>query len=150
MFKHILFPTDGSPLSGVALAKAALLARVLASKFTAITVVGGYRPVFESTEGFLMPEMKMLRKRFEEEEAARATKILDEVKKIAAGLGVECAAVIATSDLPYRAIIEQAEKSGCDLIVMASHGRRGLEGVLIASETLKVLTHSKIPVLVCR
>ncbi len=149
MFKHILFPTDGSPLSNVALPKAALLAKVLAAKFTAVHVVGEYHPAFESA-GFLMPEMKLLRKRFEEEGQARAHKVLDEVTKLAAGMGVECTPVIATSDLPYRAIIEQAGKSGCDLIVMASHGRRGLEAVLIASETQKVLTHSKIPVLVCR
>ena len=90
------------------------------------------------------------RKRFEEEETARANKILDEVKRHAGGLGVACGAVIATGDTPYRAIIEQAGKSGCDLIVMASHGRRGLEGVLLGSVTQQVLTHSKVPVLVCR
>jgi nucleotide-binding universal stress UspA family protein len=149
MFKHILFPTDGSPHSGVALTKAAMLAKLLGSKLTAIYVTGAYHPAYES-EGFLMPEMKTLRKRFDEEETARANKILEEVKKLAGTLGVECASVIATSDVPYRTIIEQAGKSGCDLIVMASHGRRGLEGVLLGSETQKVLTHSKIPVLVCR
>jgi nucleotide-binding universal stress UspA family protein len=149
MFKHILFPTDGSPLSGGALTKAALLAKLLGAKFTAMHVTGAYHPAFES-EGFLMPEMKILRKRFEEEETVRANKILEEVKKLAAGRGVECTSVIATSDSPYRAIIEQVAKSGCDLIVMASNGRKGLEGVLIGSETQQVLTHSKVPVLVYR
>jgi nucleotide-binding universal stress UspA family protein len=149
MFKHILFPTDGSPHSGVALTKAAMLAKLLGSKLTAMHVTGAYHPAYEN-EGFLMPEMKTLRKRFEEAETERANKMLEEVKKQAAGLGVQCAAVIATGDTPYRAIIEQAGKSGCDLIVMASHGRRGLEGVLLGSETQQVLTHSKVPVLVCR
>ena len=149
MFKHILFPTDGSLLSSAALTKAALLAKLLGAKFTAMHVTGAYHPVFDS-DGFVIPEIKTLRKRFEEEETARANKILEEAGKFAAGLRVDCTSVIATSDLPYRAIIEQAGKSGCDLIVMASHGRRGLEGVLIGSETQQVLTHSKVPVLVYR
>ncbi len=149
MFKHILFPTDGSPHSGAALTKAAMLAKLLGSKLTAMHVTGAYHPVYES-EGFLMPEMKMLRKRFDEEETARATKILDEVKKLAGGIGAACDSVIVTSDVPYRAIIEQAGKSGCDMIVMASHGRKGLDAVLMGSVTQQVLTHSKVPVLVCR
>ena len=149
MFKHILFPTDGSAHSNVALTKAAMLAKLLGSKLTAIHVTGAYHRAFES-DGFLLPEMKTLRKRFDDEELARANKILDEVKKLAGGIGADCAVVIVTSDTPYRAIIEQAGKSGCDLIVMASHGRRGLQGVLLGSETQQVLTHSKVPVLVCR
>ena len=84
MFKHILFPTDGSPHSGVALTKAAMLAKLLGAKLTAMHVMGAYRPAFES-EGFLMPEMKTLRKRFEDEETARANKILDEAKRHAGG-----------------------------------------------------------------
>ena len=149
MFKHILFPTDGSPHSGVALTRAAMLAKLLGSKLTALYVTGAYHPAYES-EGFLMPEMKTLRKRFEEAEAARANKILDEVKKVAGEIGVTCESVTATGDVPYRTIIEQTAKSGCDMIVMASHGRRGLEGVLMGSVTQQVLTHSKVPVLVCR
>ena len=75
---------------------------------------------------------------------------LGEVQAQCAATGVECATIAATSDVPYEAIIEAAEKSGCDLIFMASHGRRGISGFLLGSETNKVLTHSKVPVLVYR
>lgn len=149
MFKHILFPTDGSPASNSALTKAAMLARELGAKLTALNVTGTYHPAYES-EGFVMPEMKTLRKRFEDEETARGRKILEEVKKLAAQMGVSCETLTVTSDLPYRAIIEQAGKLNCDAIVMASHGRRGLDGLLLGSVTQQVLTHSKLPVLVCR
>jgi nucleotide-binding universal stress UspA family protein len=97
-----------------------------------------------------MPEMKTLRKRFEDAETARAQKILADVQKLATDLGAACETVIVANDSPYRAIIEHAEKSGCDVIVMGSHGRRGLEGVLMGSVTHQVLTHTKVPVLVCR
>ena len=80
----------------------------------------------------------------------QAAEYLGEVQKHCAAAGVECATVSATSDVPYEAIIEAAEKSGCDLIFMASHGRRGISGFLLGSETNKVLTHSKVPVLVYR
>lgn len=72
------------------------------------------------------------------------------MQKQCAEAGVECTTATATSDVPYEAIIEAAEKSGCDLIFMASHGRRGISGFLLGSETNKVLTHSKVPVLVYR
>ena len=80
----------------------------------------------------------------------QASEYLTEVKSECAAAGVECASATAASDVPYEAIIEAAEKSGCDLIFMASHGRRGLTGLLLGSETQKVLTHSRIPVLVYR
>jgi nucleotide-binding universal stress UspA family protein len=72
------------------------------------------------------------------------------VRAQAAAGGVECETVSAAGDSPYQAILKQATKSGCDLIMMASHGRRGMSGVLLGSETAKVLAHSKIPVLVVR
>lgn len=149
MFKHILVPTDGSALSDTAVQQAIKLAFALHAKITAIHVVGGYRPAFES-EGFKMPNMPAIKERFEEEETARANKILGAVKKGAADAGVMCFSAIVTGDSPFEAIIEHAATSNCDLIVMASHGRRGLEGVLLGSETQKVLAHSKIPVMVCR
>ena len=149
MFKHILFPTDGSTLSGIALTKAVLLAKLAGAKLTALHVNGAYHPAYES-EGFLMPEMKTLRERFEAEETARAQKILADVKKLATDLGAACEPVIVGDDSPYRAIIQHAERSGCEVIVMGSHGRRGLEGVLMGSVTHQVLTHTRVPVLVCR
>jgi nucleotide-binding universal stress UspA family protein len=101
-------------------------------------------------EGFLVPELPVMQKRLDKAEADLAKKILDAVRKSAADAGVDSDAVAVTSNLPYEGIIKQAEKSRCDLIVMASHGRRGLQGLLLGSETIKVLTHSTIPVLVIR
>src|ERR1019366_2728808 len=149
MVTHILLPTDGSKLSNKAVRQAIEFAKALGAKITAVHVVGGYHLALPD-EGFAMPEIPALKKRFEEEEAARAKKILGSVKEAAEMAGVECAVVVATGDVPYEMIINQATKFKCDLIIMASHGRRGLQGILLGSETQKVLTHSKIPVLVCR
>jgi nucleotide-binding universal stress UspA family protein len=149
MFKHILFPTDGSDASNSALTKAAQLARSLGARLTALNVTGIYHRAYAS-ERFSMPELKALRKRFEDEETAHGKELLAEVTKLAAQMGVTCNAVAVVSDTPYRAIIEQASKLNCDAIVMASHGRRGLEGLLLGSVTQQVLTHSTVPVLVCR
>ncbi len=149
MFKHILVPTDGSALSDIAVRQAIDLAFTLRARITAIHVVGGYRPAFEN-DGFKMPKMPALKERFEEEETARANEILGAVKKAAAEAGVTCFSAVVTGDSPYEAIIEHAAASKCDLIVMASHGRRGFEGILLGSETQKLLAHSKIPVMVCR
>jgi nucleotide-binding universal stress UspA family protein len=149
MFKHILVPMDGSELSTQAAGKAIELAKSLGAKITALNVVPTYKQVFES-EGFIMPRIPSLEERFNEEAAARANKILGQAKQAAAAAGVQCFSAIATGDVPYRQIIDQAVKSKCDLILMASHGRRGLDALILGSETQKVLTHSKIPVLVCR
>ena len=149
MYKHILLPTDGSPLSSRAAQQAIGLAKALGARVTVLQVTGGYRQVYES-EGFVMPGIKSLEKQFEIETNARAQQVLDSVKAAAGQAGVECKTLIATSDLPHEAIVKQASKQKCDLIMMASHGRRGLQAVLLGSETQKVLTHSKIPVLVCR
>lgn len=149
MFKHILLPMDGSDCSSAAAAKAIQLAHALGAKITALNVVPEYKKAFES-EGFIMPRIPELQERFEEEVTARANQILGEPRKAAAATGVQLFTVVATGGAPYKVIIEQAEKSKCDVIVMASHGRRGLDALLLGSETQKVLTHSKIPVLVCR
>ena len=89
-------------------------------------------------------------KKYKEEYAASSKKILDEACAVGTAAGIECARVSVISESPYYAIIKQAAKSKCDLIMMASHGRSGLEGFLLGSETQKVLTHCKIPVLVVR
>ena len=149
MFKHIMVATDGSPLSGIACAKAALLAKLVGAKLTAIHVVGRYQREFDG-EGYQLPDAKLLRQRFDEAETVRAARILEEARKVASGLGIECTSTVVSGDEPYRALIDKAASYGCDLIVMASHGRRGVEGVLLGSETQKLLTHCRIPVLVCR
>lgn len=149
MYKHILVPTDGSELSDKAIREAVALAQALRARITLLHVLGEYHRVLPD-EGYVVPEVPELRRRFEEAERVRAQKILDAGSKTATGGGVECEALTATGDVPYEVIIKQAQQSGCDLIMMASHGRRGLQGLLLGSETVRVLTHSTIPVLVCR
>lgn len=151
MFKHILLPTDGSKLSNKGVKETIKLARALRAKITAVHVVGNYHQYMHDQEdGFMIPEILALRNDFEDRAAARAKAILGPVKAAASKAGVKCDTVVATSDLPYEMIIKQAKKSKCDLIMMASHGRSGLKGILLGSETAKVLAHSKIPVLVVR
>jgi nucleotide-binding universal stress UspA family protein len=149
MFKHILVPTDGSELSNKAVKQAIEVAKAFQAKLTAVHIVGAYHLALPD-DGFSTPEIPALKKRFEEEEAAQAKKILAPIKEDAKTAGVECDVVVATSDVPYQMIIDQATRFKCDLIILASHGRSGLQGILLGSVTQKVLTHSKIPVLVCR
>jgi nucleotide-binding universal stress UspA family protein len=149
MFKHILLPTDGSKLSDNAVKQAIEVAKAFGARITAVHVVGNYH-LLQPDEGFVLPEIPAMTKRFAEEEAIRAKKVLGSVKETVQMAGVHCDVIVATGDVPYEMIIDQATRFDCDLIVMASHGRRGLEGILLGSETQKVLTHSRIPVLVCR
>lgn len=149
MFKHILLPTDGSEYSNKAVTEAIEVAKAFGAKITALHIVDSYHLVLQD-EGFGLPQLETLKNRVEQEKAARARKILGSVENAVKTAGVECDAIVATSDAPYEMIVDQATRFKCDLIVMASHGRRGLEGILLGSETQKVLTHSKIPVLVCR
>ncbi len=149
MYKHILLPTDGSKLSDKGVKETIRMAKALRARITAVHVVGNYHQLLYD-EGFVLPVIPVLRKDFEDRAAAHAKKILDPVREAASKAGVKCDTVVATGDLPYEMIIKQARRSKCDLIMMASHGRSGLKGILLGSETAKVLTHSKIPVLVVR
>lgn len=90
------------------------------------------------------------KEQYERESKIQAEQFLGGIKKAAEKAGVSCDSEYAISDHPYETIIKTAENKGCDLIVMASHGRRGIQGVLLGSETHKVLTHTKTPVLVVR
>jgi nucleotide-binding universal stress UspA family protein len=148
MYKHILLPTDGSKLSGKAVKQALQLAKFLGAKVTAVHVVPEYREVMD--DGFVAPTILAYKKRFEEENQKRAKTLLEGVKSGAQAAGVDCECAAVVSDVPYDAIIKQAKKAKCDLIMMASHGRKGLSGLLLGSETSKVLTHSTVPVLVVR
>jgi nucleotide-binding universal stress UspA family protein len=148
MYKHILLPTDGSPLSEKAVKQCIKLAKSIGAKITAINVTPEYQLMMD--EGYVMPDAPLIRKRFEEETGKRSKKLLAEVKASASAAGVDCDSVSVTSGVPYEAIIKQAKKAKCDLIMMASHGRKGLSSILLGSETAKVLTHSAIPVLVVR
>ena len=147
MFKHILVPTDGSELSRQTLRRAISFAREAGARVTAFFAKPEY-PIAYFGEGALIDPTTP--EKFAELADQQASEYLGEVTALCQEAGVECATVSATSDIPYEAIIEAAEKAGCDLIFMASHGRRGFSGFLLGSETNKVLTHSKIPVLVYR
>jgi nucleotide-binding universal stress UspA family protein len=106
--------------------------------------------VWVDDEGNPMRTPAVVRNRLNEEAAARSRSILDKAKSAASAAGVVCRGISVAGHAPYEVIIRQAKRHGCDLILMASHGRRGLSALLIGSETAKVLAHSKIPVLVVR
>jgi nucleotide-binding universal stress UspA family protein len=145
MHKHILIPTDGSAFSDKALEYGMALAKSVGAKATVITVSPPYQ-VF-AIDPTLMTETPQTYQAYADQLAA---KHLAAAGQIASGAGVTCETVHVTHEQPYQAIIEAAAARNCDLIVMASHGRRGLAAVVLGSETVKVLTHSTIPVLVFR
>lgn len=149
MYSHFLVPTDGSALSNKAVKEAVALAKLTGAKITLLHVVEQYHmPVAD--EGFTIPEIPELKKRHDEAARKAAHHIMATAKRTVAEAGVPCEEAVSVEDTPYDAILKQAKQSKCDLIVMASHGRRGLEALLLGSETTRVLTHSTIPVLVCR
>jgi nucleotide-binding universal stress UspA family protein len=148
MFKHILLPTDGSKLADRAIIHGINLAKTLGAKVTLLSVVPEFRMIAD--ESFAVPMSMQTKQRYEKEAAASASKKLAAIEARIAKAGVQGASVVVSSDLPFQQIIEVARKRKCDVVVMASHGRSGLSGLLLGSETIKVLTHSKIPVLVVR
>lgn len=147
MFKHILVPTDGSELSQQTVRRAVSFAKEAGARITGFYAKPEY-PVTYYGEGALIDPTTP--EKFAELAEQQAQTVLGFVEAVCREQGVDCSTLSITSDIPYEAIVEAAEKSGCDLIFMASHGRRGISSLLLGSETNKVLTHSKIPVLVYR
>ncbi|MES2772163.1 MAG: universal stress protein [Pseudomonadota bacterium] len=147
MFQHILVPNDGSILSQENARRAVALAKQLKAKITAFFAKPEY-PLSYYGEGVLIDPTTP--EQFAQLAEAQAEQNLRFVETLCQDAGVACSKLSFNSDVPYEAIIQAAEQSACDLIFMASHGRRGLSGFLIGSETNKVLTHTKIPVLVYR
>ncbi|MBZ6078805.1 universal stress protein [Microvirga puerhi] len=145
MFRHILIPTDGSPLSGEAIAYGVKLASGTSIRITFLTVTEPFHTF--SFEAAQLQETEASYRDALNREAARR---LEEAEKAATSAQVSCGALHAEDDQPYEAIIRTAKEKGCDLILMASHGRRGISALVLGSETVKVLTHSSIPVLVYR
>jgi nucleotide-binding universal stress UspA family protein len=143
MFKHILLPTDGSSLSHVAIQKGVQLAKAIKAKITGITVI-------PEQEYYLYQMQVRVNEETVKQHKVQANRNLSVIEKAAKDVGVPCDTFCEISDHPYETIVKVAEKRGCDLIMMASHGRRGVGALLIGSETQRVLTHSKIPVLVYR
>lgn len=147
MFKHILIPTDGS-----AVAQKAIQAGVALAKEMGASVTGYYAieppPAHIYGEGYFAD--RKLVAELERRAAENARKSVDEVAQAARAAGVACDTVVDKAVLPYKGIVQAAEKRKCDAVFMASHGHRGLTGLLLGSVTQKVLTHSTIPVLVFR
>lgn len=151
MYKRILIPTDGSPLSEAAIRQGVALAKVLHASITGVSVTP---PFHVMAAGHAMGVEPMIvtetPANWNKACQALAESHLAVIREAAKAEGVPCETVQAVDDNPYQGIIETAKSRGCDLIFMASHGRRGLAAFVLGSETTKVLTHSKIPVLVCR
>lgn len=147
MFKHILVPTDGSPLSQEAVSYAIAFAKKVDARITAFHAKPESRMAYY-VEGMRIDDITRDKSVRMAEDASQ--KCLAQVEDLCLKAGVVCTKVIQTSDTPYMAIIDVATQRGCDLIFMASHGHHGIGGLLIGSETSKVLTHTKIPVLVYR
>lgn len=147
MYQCILIATDGSALSQKAVSSGIELAAVIGAQIVAIKVVPRY-PVsyFEGGMTVSVQEMEKIEKQSED----GAQIVVDDVKSAAEASGVKAKAVTIKSDFVAEAIIAAAKKHKCDLIVMASHGRRGIKRLLLGSETQHVLTHSHVPVLVLR
>jgi nucleotide-binding universal stress UspA family protein len=145
MFKNILIPTDGSPLSQKAATKGVELAKALGAKVTAFFAAPPATPIVYRNllpVGYATPQehQRLIEK--------TATKHLEFIERAAKKAGVSCESVRTTSDYPEDEILKIAGKKKCDLIVMGTHGQGGLRGVFVGSVTQKVLGKSKIPVMV--
>jgi nucleotide-binding universal stress UspA family protein len=147
MYKHILIPTDGSPLSAKAIRQAVAFAKSIGAQITGFYAAPEYNI---QVYGDFVPPDFITPQEFAKQSKRTAEGHLAVIEKAAQAADVRCKTTFTTSDSPWEAIIKAAVKNKCDLIFMASHGRRGLAGLLLGSETTKVLTHSKIPVLVHR
>jgi nucleotide-binding universal stress UspA family protein len=145
MYQHILIATDGSELAEKAVKTGLSLAKALGAKATAVTVSEPWTAFVtgEAAIGFPFDE-------YEKSAAQGAAKILASVANAAKQADMACATLHVTEQFPAEGILQTAKDKGCDLIVMASHGRRGLARLLLGSQALRVVTHSSVPVLICR
>ena len=147
MFAHLLVPTDGTKLSDKALAHAVALAKATKAKITLFHASPATPvPVYTDGMAYSLPAPREYVKQAKED----AAKLLERAAAVAKKSGVPCGAISVQAEAPWEAILAAAKKAKADTIVMASHGRRGLASLLLGSETTKVLTHSKLPVVVVR
>ena len=145
MYQHILLPTDGSELSTQAVRAGMRLAKSLGARVTALHTTPQFYPY-----KMLASEIIERAREYENQTKEEAARVLGAVEETAHEAGVACNALQRASNSPWEEIIKVAAEEGCDLICMASHGRHGVSALLLGSETTKVLTHSKVPVLVYR
>ena len=145
MYKHILIATDGSEIAGKAVSHGVDLAKSIGAKLSAVTVTEPYETVVVvETMAMILPGD------YDKQSEVSANKILSTVTSAAQTAGIKCSVIHQQNRFPYEGVIEAAEKVGADLIVVGSHGRRGIEGLLLGSQATKLLTHTKIPSLVVR
>ena len=147
MFKHILIATDGSPLANKAAKAGIALASALGVKVTAYCALEMLQSIYYA-DGYAFDQAMI--DGFEEGARKAGQKHVDAIGKMAKAAGVPCASLVTNVVSAYEGIIDAAKKRKCDVIFMASHGRRGLSKLMMGSVTQKVLTHSRIPVVVYR
>ncbi len=145
MYKHILIASDGSELAGRAVEQGLTLAKTLGSKVTAVTVTEPWTAAVSGEWAVAFPVEE-----YEKAAAANAQKILKSVSEAAARVGVECEAVHVKDQFAAEGIVDEAKNCNCDLIVMGSHGRRGIVKFVLGSQASRVLTHSTTPMLIVR
>lgn len=143
MYKNILLPTDGTEFCEKAVRHGVALAKLVGARVTGVTVTVPFA-------SFVAPSIPAdMVEKLRDSRHTAVKKALASIEETAKASGVPCETVEVEDDHAYRGIISTAKTKGCDLIVMASHGRRGMTGLLIGSETQKVVTHTTTPVLVC-
>lgn len=143
MYKHILIATDGSELGQKGVGQGISLARALGAKATVVTVTEPFRAMGDMVFSYPVTE-------YDKAAAAGAQTILGSAVEIARKAGISCETLHVKDHFPAEGIIETANRLGCDLIVMSSHGRRGISRMLLGSQANKVVTLSEVPVLICR
>jgi nucleotide-binding universal stress UspA family protein len=145
MYTSILIPTDGSELAGNAVRHGIALAKRIGAKVTALTVLAPFHTI--TTDARMIEDTPA---EYKARMNTYAGETLGAIARAAEAAGVPCETIQIEDEHPYRAIIGTAESQGCDLIVMASHGRHGISAIVLGSEAVKVLTHCRIPVLIHR
>jgi nucleotide-binding universal stress UspA family protein len=145
MYKHLLIATDGSEFAAKGVRHGLELAKALGSQATVMTATEPWEAVVVGEVAVAIPPSE-----YEKSAAANAAKILDGAKAVASQIGVPCNTLHISERRPAEGIIEAAQQTGCDLIVMASHGRRGLSRLVLGSQANEVVTHSSVPVLIIR
>ena len=146
MYKHVLLPTDGSQLSNVAIDSGLQFAKFIGARVTGLYVILERQP--DSFEDYAPVDVKT--PNTDDLGAQEARQYLHPIEARAQAAGVPCETVSLRHVSPHQAIIQAARLYGCDLIIMASHGKKGITGELVGSETARVITNCKIPVLVYR
>lgn len=145
MFKHLLLPVDGSDLSAIAIEQCMQFAKCMNAKVTGLHVSQEFSVITLQTE-----MVENTREQFRKDAEEHAAHYLSAVKNAADAAGVPCDTLYVVGNQAHESIVNVAQKNGCDAIVMASHGRSGLKGLLLGSVTQKVLAHTQLPVLVLR